>query len=354
MAAIGQNLGVARQRAGGADIIAVVKADAYGHGLEKVGGFLADKVEFLAVAALREAASLDPFIRGKRSKLMVLGPCLPEEFPQVISQGWRPSLSTLEEVEAARATAHALGLRAPVHLVVDTGMGRMGCVESDFQELWQRASSHPELEIEGVASHLPSADEDRIFTETQLRRFEDLIRQLPSEVPVHILNSAGLLGYVPRGTWARPGLMLYGISPQPEFQDGLVEAMQLKTRVRLVREMPAGHGISYGRTFLTEHPTTVATLGIGYGDGYSRALSNRGAHVLISGQRCPVLGRVSMDQLMVDVSHLPKPPRPGDEAVLFGRQGEARLSLREIAEWAKTIPWEILTGITKRVPRVYT
>nr|MBP6784700.1 alanine racemase [Verrucomicrobiales bacterium] len=157
----------------------------------------------------------------------------------------------------------------------------------------------------------------------------------------------------PFATLARPGLALYGISPLPEAQVNLTPVMSLKTRVTLVRRIRPGTGISYGRTFIADREMTVATLAVGYGDGYSRHLSGKGTEVLIAGQRCPILGRVTMDQIVVDISHLTTPVKSGDEVVLIGTQGSGEITVSELAAKAGTIPWEILTGITNRVARVH-
>jgi alanine racemase len=211
---------------------------------------------------------------------------------------------------------------------------------------------------EGLCSHFPSADEDETFTQAQVERFHDLVQVgwdagfLPGWV--HLGNSAGLLGYPPADfcNLSRPGLALYGVSPLPDKQDQLRPALTWKTRVLMVRELPAGHGISYGRTKILEKPTQVATLACGYGDGYPRQVSGKGAAVLIHGQRCPLLGRVTMDQIMVDVTGLAEPVKLGEEAVLLGTQGNETISAMDLAKQADTIAWHIFTGITARVDRV--
>ena len=211
-------------------------------------------------------------------------------------------------------------------------------------------SKWPHLKLESISSHFPSADEDADFTQQQLAHFHSIVQDLEDHgiKPdfVHVANSAGLLGFPigPREI-VRAGLMLYGISPLPKFQAELRPVITWKTRVTLVRELPENWGVSYGRTFITHKPTLVATLAVGYADGYPRHLSNRGADVLIQGVRCPLLGRVTMDQLVVDVSHLPSPPQPGAEAVILGKQGGEEISALELAEKSGTIPWAIFTSM---------
>jgi len=215
----------------------------------------------------------------------------------------------------------------------------------------------PDLTIGGVNTHLPVADEDEQYTREELGRFQGVLaglREIGVDVPyLHALSSAGLFRFPHHaGTMVRAGLMLYGISPVAEYQAQLRPALTLKTRITLIRDMPAGHGISYGRTYVTPRPMHVATLAIGYADGYQRHLSNQGTDVLIHGQRCPLLGRVTMDQIMVDVSHVTE-AAIGDEAVLIGVSGGEDILATELATKAGTIAWEIFTSIGTRVDRVY-
>jgi alanine racemase len=210
--------------------------------------------------------------------------------------------------------------------------------------------------VAALSSHLPVADEDENYTAQQLDRFRALAaRLLPDEQPAAILNSAGVMRF---GLGARPedlvrvGLSVYGVSPLSEFQTNFRPAMTLKTRVVLVRSLGPGRSISYGRTFVTPGVMKVATLCAGYGDGVDRHLSGRETDVLIHGRRCRILGRVTMDQVVVDVTHLEQ-VGPGDEVVLIGRQGDEEILASELAAKAGTIAWEIFTGITKRVVRIY-
>jgi len=224
-------------------------------------------------------------------------------------------------------------------------------------EVVRKMQALPGVAITGLASHLPVADEDEAFTRDQLARFHrDVarLRELGLDHPVvHVENSAGIIGYPAQaGDMVRAGLMLYGSAPLPDFQPRLQAVMTWKTRVTLVRDAPAGHGISYGRTFITPKPMRVATLAVGYADGYQRHLSNRGAEVLVRGKRCPVLGRVTMDQIVIDVSAFPDVDE-GEEVVLLGRQGAEEILAAELAQKAGTIPWEIFTGVGRRVERVY-
>ncbi len=211
------------------------------------------------------------------------------------------------------------------------------------------------MQIHSVATHLPVSDEDVDFTQAQLAGFAGMVadfRRILPGVPAHVLNSAGILGF---GRYAmefvRPGLMLYGSAYPEGFQDLLRPALSWKARVLLVRDVGAGRGISYGRTFVAERPMRVAALAVGYADGFPRQVSMRGACVLLGGRRCPILGRVTMDQIVVDVTGLPV--EAGDEAVLVGRQGGEEILARELAEWAGTIAWDIFTGLGPRVRRFF-
>jgi alanine racemase len=329
----------------------VVKAGAYGHGLEEVARALAgEKIAFFGVANVGEARRIRH--AGVDTPIYLLGPTWAEERAEIVAREWTACLSSLEEARHFNQLAADSGKRLKVHLAVDTGMGRGGFPMDQTKGLMASLDSLHHLEIEGIGSHLPSADEDPEFTRGQIKTFHEILESLGGVTRFkwrHLLNSAGLLGY-DRGACnlARPGLMIYGISPLPGEQTQLCNVMTLKSRITLLRTLPAGHGVSYGRLFVTARPTRVATIGIGYGDGYPRHLSGQGADVWIRGQRCPVLGRVTMDQIMVDVTALDGAAE-GDEVEVMG----AHIPASEIAEKAGTIAWEIFTGITPRVMRCH-
>ena len=237
-----------------------------------------------------------------------------------------------------------------VHVAVDTGMGREGATMDQAGELICFVREQcPALSLDGLMTHYPSADEDEAFTEDQTRVFDEFLDGLAEthELPrtIHLANSAGLLTRASRyATTVRAGLLLYGVSPVPS-EVAVRAALHVKARVTLVRDLAPGSGVSYGRKFITdrEPATTVATVAIGYGDGYFRHLSQQGAEVLLNGHRCPLLGRVTMDQIMIDVSDLPQRPQRGDIAVVLGADGAGgEISADELARRAGTIPWEIL------------
>lgn len=350
LAAMRANLEVARQVSGG-ELMVVVKAGAYGHGLEEVAQALAGlDIAFFGVANVGEARRVRN--AGVETPIYLLGPTWAGEREEIVARDWTACLSSMEEARHFDRLAAAAGKRLKVHLAVDTGMGRGGFVMEALPEVMPVLAGLANLEIEGIGSHLPSADEDADFTRGQIATFHEILDRIGGADRFkwrHLLNSAGLLGYE-RGlcNLARPGLMLYGVSPLPGFQGRLATVMTLKSRVTLLRMLPAGHGVSYGRQFVTTRPTRVATVGIGYGDGYPRHVSGKGAEVFIQGHRCPILGRVTMDQIMVDVTEVPD-VREGDEVEMFG----PNIPVAEIAEKAGTIAWEIFTGITPRVMRCH-
>lgn len=352
LAALRHNVATVRRHTPGAGIMAVVKANAYGHGVLPVARALWPLVEMLAVANLEEAGEIHAAL--PEARIFLLGPALPEERAEILRSGFIPALSTWEEAVGFHDLAPT---PFSAHLVIDTGMGRIGVTEEDAVALATRLRTLPRLQIAGVASHLPVADEDDAFTAAQLERFHQLVARLravlPGPLPLHVLNSAGILHFEhAAGDLVRAGLMLYGSSPIPALQRELQPVLTWKTRVTLVRAVAAGRSISYGRTYRTPRPMRIATLAVGYADGYQRHLSGRGAEVLIHGRRCAMLGRVTMDQIMVDVSALGE-VQPGDEAGLIGRQENEEILAAELAEKAGTIAWEIFTGLGPRVERRY-
>ncbi|MEO6739060.1 MAG: alanine racemase [Chthoniobacteraceae bacterium] len=356
LAAIRRNLGTLTEIAGPAvKIMAVVKANAYGHGAAGVVGALAGKVAMFGVANLAEAGEI--FADAKGTPICLLSGTLPAEHAAIVRRGFIPIVSGFEE--AAQYAAHSSGARVKVHLAVDTGMGRLGVWENDAIEVARKIITLPGIEITGIGSHLPVADEDASFTREQITRFHALVarlRDLPDsglrDLLVHVENSAALLAFPNlAGALARPGLALYGESPLPEFQPKLERALTWKTRVLLVRDFGKGRSVSYGRDFITPAPMRIATLAVGYADGYPRQVSGKNATVLICGKRCAILGRVTMDQIMADVTGVNA--ASGDEAVLIGAQGGEAIHAGELASLAGTIVWNIFTGIGKRVARLH-
>lgn len=353
LAALDHNLEFAQAHSG-LKAMAILKAGAYGHGLVALAKHLDTKgLPYFGVANVREARELAD--AQVKTPLYLLGPTFPEEREEVVLKGWTPCLSSHEDIGDFAELARKHEVVVSAHLALDTGMGRGGFLPTQLAEAVERVSLLPGIRLTGIGSHLPSADEDAEFTREQFVQFDRLMHEVgfdasptPGDFYLHLSNSAGLLDY--QSTTAnliRPGLLLYGVSPLPQWQKALHPVMTLKSRVAVVRRLPAGHGISYGRTSILAHDSRVATIGIGYGDGLPRAISGKKAHVLIGGCPAPLLGRVTMDQIMVDVTHLPG-VATGDEVEVFG----PNLPVSEVAEWADTIAWEILTRITPRVMRV--
>jgi alanine racemase len=348
--ALRHNAGIVRQRIGSAEILAVVKANAYGHGLVGVAETLASEVQFFGVANLEEAVALRG--AGLVHPVIILGPALAAERPIIVEREFIPTISAFEEA----AAFDPLGPVA-INFKIDMGMGRIGVPEHESLEVFKKVTALSNVRVHSVSTHMPVSNEDADFTNDQLVRFRSMLAKFRTEAPgnykAHVLQSAGTLAFneSPHEI-VRAGIMLYGTSPLPEFQKFLRPAMIWKAQIALIRDMPAGHGISYGRSFMTPGPMRVATLSAGYADGYPRHVSNRGGAVLVRGQRCAVLGRVTMDLMMIDVSHI-EGAQVGDEAVLLGRQGDQEVTATELAERADTISWEIMTRIGTRVRRVY-
>lgn len=346
LGALRHNLKAVRKLAGKAGIMAVVKANAYGHGLEEVVRVLDGGVEIFAVTSLGEAIQLRKAL--KKAPILLLSAALPSEYREIARRGFIPTLSSSGE---AALYARSAPKGAPVHFKVDTGMGRLGALpEKALPTL--RAILKTGLKVHSLSTHLSSADSDLNTTRRQLATFADLLdklHHLAPEASVHALNSAGaMLHASEEGDLIRIGLALYGISPLPAFQKLLRPVLSWKARITFLNDVPKGHRISYGGTYVTRDATRVAVLPAGYADGYPRQVSGNGAEVLVRGKRCPVLGRVTMDQIIVDVSKVPG-AKIGDEAVLVGKQGRQEVTAVEVASKAGTIPWHLFCGITGRV-----
>ena len=349
-AALRHNAAAIRQAIGESPgIIAVVKADGYGHGGPEIAKTLSPYAAQFGVATLSEARAVREAVADK--DILILSPCLPGEREEVVREGFIPVISSTAEAKAYAHLAKDKPVR--VHLCIDTGMGRIGVWQDDAIKTAQELAAIDSIEVESVSTHLPSADSDPDFTAQELAAWDKLVAQLRPILPTarfHALNSASSLERPQHAAdRVRPGLALYGISPLPAFQKLLKPVMTLKTRITLVRDVGPGRGISYGRDFITEKPMRIATLAMGYADGYPRQTSNRGAQVLVRGRRCPILGRITMDQFMVDITDLPRDIAPGEEVVLFGKQDDEEITVNEVAAWAGTITWDILTRLGKRV-----
>ncbi len=339
----------------GVDIIAVVKANGYGHGEVAVAKTaLAHGATRLAVHRMLDGVRLRQ--GGITAPILVLGYTPPSGLPMVIEH---QLTQTVIDVPVAEELARLATGPTPIHVKVDTGMSRYGLFPHEVLPFIHAVERLPHLYVEGIFSHFATADEaDRRPMLKQWDAFRALLQDLSAagvEIPLrHICNSAAVLTLPEAHLDAvRPGLLLYGIAPTDAvpMPFTLQPALTLKSTVVQVKELPAGSGIGYGHTYITERPIRTALVPVGYGDGYHRLISNRGA-VLIHGQRAPIRGRVSMDQIVVEVTDIPD-VAIGDEVVVLGTQGEARIGAEEIARWAETIPYEVLTSIHTQIPRRY-
>ena len=363
--ALRHNAAAIRRRIGpSVKLTAVVKADAYGHGLAQVGVALMQcGIDAFAVATLSEALSLRQ-IGGAGWPILLFGSALPFEIAAMLEHNVTPTISTLDEAQLFEEEARQRGKTVDVHVEVDTGMGRVGFWHEDAAKHVAEIAALPHLRVAGLYTHFPSADENRDETRHELGLFQNVVQQLAAKgvnIPsLHAANSAAVLT-LPEShlNMVRTGLILYGITPNAPHAATLPRAnefrplLSFKARVAFVKDVAAGRTVSYGQTFTAEKPMRIATVTAGYADGFSRHLSNK-AEVLVGGTRCPVIGRVTMDQIMVDITQLPN-VQCGDEGVFIGQQGDAQITASDVARWEDTIPWEVLCGITKsaRVPRVY-
>jgi alanine racemase len=339
-------------------LMAVVKADGYGHGSVQVAMAALDSgADWLGVAIPEEAEILRH--AGIISPILVLGGIMPGMEETVLKHGLRQTVFSEEGVRILENCAAKTGRKARVHIKADTGMSRIGV--RDVKELLKIAHMIREcrhVEFEGLYTHFAAADaEDPSFTFEQKAIFDEMIKQvrlLGFSPMTHAANSAAILR-IPSTHYdmVRAGISIYGYHGLESTAENieLFPAMEWKTHVIMVKPLPEGVSISYGRTYVTNRGMIVATLPVGYGDGYKRILSNK-ASVLIRGKRAPVLGRVCMDQMMVDVTDIPG-VQTGDEAVLIGKQGRQTIDAEEMAGWAETISYEILLSVSPRVPRIY-
>ncbi len=342
----------------GVNIMAVVKGNAYGHGIVEVSKALEKMgVNYLGVATVDEALML----RKNRTKspILVLGSVLPHEVSAALKNKITLTLADNGLLKFVAKKAKSSGTKAKVHIKVDTGMGRIGLWhDNDAESFAVKAFSSPYIDVEGIYTHFSSAARDRVYTVYQMESFENLVGKLLNrgfDIPYrHAANSITTVNYKRSHlNLVRPGLIVYGMYPKRGLNRliDLKPALSLKTKVVYLKDVPPGRSISYGRTYSTQGATRIATLPIGYADGYGRILSNK-AEVLIKGQRAPVVGKVTMDQTMINVGHV-KNIKVGDEVILIGRQGENEITTEKLARLAGTIPYEIVCSITDRVPRVY-
>jgi alanine racemase len=351
LAALRHNFSQARARlTPRTHIMGIVKSDAYGHGMVPVSRELAAYgVHFLGVSKFWEAQELRT--QGLRLPILVLLGFEPDDMEEAIRQGIRPLIFRMDHARLLSRTACRLDMSAPFHLKLDTGMGRLGVPLEKAPSFLDELATLPGISLEGVTSHFAVADEaDKAYSEFQLSRLSEVLGLLDArgyQVPyVHIANSAGILD-LPGAHFqmVRPGIMLYGSSPSSELLHpaDLRPVMHFKSRILQLKDVPCGQCIGYGRTYVANCACRIATIPVGYDDGYSRLLSNCG-QVLIRGKRAPVVGRVSMNMITVDVTQIPETGED-DEVVLLGAQGSERITAEEIAGFCKTISYEVYCHI---------
>lgn len=355
--AIRENIETVRRKTGTA-VMAVVKADAYGHGAVPVAQHLRDICSFFGVSSAAEALELRQ--AGLDNPILILGHTPVDAFPLVVEQEIRPAIFRWEDALALSEEAQRQGKTAKFHFAVDTGMSRIGFqAEEDAAELCCRIAGLPGLCPEGLFSHFATADcADLSKSREQARKFDwfcELLKQRGLEIPIrHMNNSAGLMNFTDQYDMVRCGIVTYGLYPSPEVDPKLLPlkpALSWHSHVSHVKTLPAGREVSYGGLYVTREDTRVATIPVGYADGYWRSLSGR-FYVLIHGRRAPILGRVCMDQMMVDVTHIPQ-TQPGDPVTLVGHDGDEVITVEQIAGEAGSFNYEFICGISRRVPRVY-
>jgi alanine racemase len=351
------NFRLLQRQAGKSQVWPVLKANGYGHDAKMVTAHLLRQgCQTLCVADVEEASALAD--AGLRAQYIILSATLPPHSEALVAYDCEPVVCTLEMVEALAAAAKKSGKRLPVHVKVDTGMGRVGIRPGEVVTFIDRCRNFTELEVRGVMSHFPRADEsDQSYSIAQLARFRRIVEMTQGYgiKTYHMANSAAVFAYPDSHFDAvRCGIALYGLRPSVTFAHPaareLKPVLELKTRIIFIKEVAARVGLSYGHAFHTRRPSLIATLPIGYGDGLSRNLSGR-IDVLVRGVRCPQVGRITMDMSLIDVTALRGQVELGDEAVLIGRQGTNQITADELASKLGTINYEIVTAISHRVPR---
>jgi len=354
LAAVRANVGLVRRRlAPRTKLWAVVKANAYGHGAVAVGRTVLEAgADGLAVALPEEGAELRA--AGIRAPILVLSPVLPHQAPAVAAADLEPIVFRPAHIEALAQAAERCGRLVRVHLKVDTGMGRVGAAVQDAATLARQITRRRSLQWAGLLTHMASADEDPAFTEEQYQMMLETVEELRRaglEAPVHMANSAAALRFPGlQADAVRVGLALYGLSPYPGAA-GPAPALSLQSVATMVKTVPAGFPVGYGRTYRAPVPLQIVTVAAGYADGVRRALSNRGEAV-VAGCRVPIVGRISMDQLTLGVPR-EIPVAEGDPVTLIGRQGEAEVTVEDWAQILDTISYEVVCGFGPRVPRHY-
>ena len=352
------NMTLLGELAGGRPVWPAIKANAYGHGLEIVADHLAGLgYGTLCVAHVAEAIALAE--AGVRAQCILLSATLPEHSEAIVAYDCQPAVCTLEMVQSLARAAERIGKRAVVHVMVDTGMGRIGIRPEEAAVFLEKCTAFPSVQVRGIMSHFPCADEaDKQLSEEQIGKFQLVIAATKGYgITVrHMANSAAVFD-LPASHFdsVRPGIAIYGLPPSTEILNPRVQelrpVLEWKTRITFLKEVPTGTGLSYGHIFHAGRPSLIATVPVGYGDGFSRRLSNN-VEMLVRGIRCPQVGRITMDQSLIDVTALQGRVELGDEVVIIGKQGSGEITADEIAVKLGTINYEVVTAIAQRVPRI--
>ena len=340
-------------------LMVIVKANAYGHGAAEVSKALDSMVDAYGVAIIEEAIELRKV--GITKPILILGYTPKEQFDLVVSYDIIQTIYQYEMAEEMSKEAIKQGKTAKIHIKLDTGMSRLGFSASDESiNSIKKISTLKGIKIDGLFSHFAKADDaDKESVEQQINRFEEfgsLLRQEGIDIPnCHISNSAGMIEY-PEAEYdmVRCGIVIYGIYPSDQIDQSsirLIPALEIKSHVIYIKEIPAGTGISYGSTFITQRKTKLATIPVGYADGYSRNMSNIGK-VIIRGQYAPIIGRVCMDYFMVDITDI-SDVKQGEVVTLLGSDGDSTISVETLAEWSHSFPYEMVCTVGKRIPRIY-
>ncbi len=355
--AIAANFEAVRQKTG-VPVMAVVKADAYGHGAVQVARLLQDKCAFFGVSSILEALELRQ--AGLTAPILILGRIPVSALPIAVREDVRPTIFRYEDALALSEEARRQGKTAPFHIAVDTGMSRIGLQPTEESaDICKAMTALPGITAEGIFSHFATADcADLTRAKAQAALFDTFLAMLETrgvKIPIrHLDNSAGLMNFSRHYEMVRSGIVTYGLYPSDEVTPSdlpLTPALQWLSRVTHVKKLPPGRQISYGGTFVTQRPTVVATVPVGYADGYRRSLSGK-FYVLIRGKRAPILGRICMDQLMVDVTDIPGVSLE-DPVTLVGRDGDEQITVEAIAAAADSFNYEFVCGVSRRVPRIY-
>lgn len=355
--ALDENLKTVKKLLNGKKILLAIKADAYGHGAKEIAAHLDGKVDMFGVAGVEEGINLRAN-SGIRSPILILSPIPYSGIEALFTYNLTPTISEKEFARVLATTAKKKNQPIRVHIEVDTGMGRTGLSFAEAESIITKINSEPFLKVEGIFTHFPAADSDLDFSRDQINKFRQLAENLDRTgirpIIRHIANSAGFLNFTESYfDMIRPGLIIYGIHPNQNTKQTipLRPVMSLRTRVVNLRWVPKGTSISYERRYITKRDSLIAVITAGYGDGYPWSLSNTG-EVIVAGKRAKIVGNVCMDLTMIDVTKI-EGVKIGDIVTLIGSAGDEIISVNELAKWAKTIPYEIITRISPRVPRLF-